>query len=73
MPFAHPSLSLLIYHAVYAQTLPLERVRYDPMPLPLVALAATAVSPYLLALRLSKVSKDVRRVGRLGQRQICQA
>ena len=47
VPFAHPSLSLLIYRAAYVQTPPLERGRYDPMPLPLVALAATAVSSYL--------------------------
>lgn len=44
VPFAHPILSSVIYRAVYAHTPPLERVKFDPMPLALVALAATAVS-----------------------------
>jgi hypothetical protein len=43
------------------------------MPLPLVALAATAVSAYLFTLHLSDLFKDVRRFGRLVNWKIYQA
>jgi hypothetical protein len=61
VPFAHPSLSDLIYRAAFAQSLPLERGRYDPMPLPLVALAATAVSTHLVILYFPNLFKDLCR------------
>lgn len=43
VPFAHYSLVDLIYQTVYSKTNVDERDIFDPMPLPLVCLAATVV------------------------------
>jgi hypothetical protein len=43
VPFAHPALVDVIWLACYSPTAREDRGVYDPMPLPLVTLAATAV------------------------------
>lgn len=64
VPFAHPAFAALIYEAVYEPTPATQRRQYDPMPHPLVALAAAAMfaalSEYSTGVRIrNKFTEDV--------------